>query len=159
LRILPLGFFGRASVKTTYLGRLWPASAARTWAYTSSVDSVAPGFGTMTATTASIQPDAEHGCLRDAVEEVERLFDFSGSDVLTTGLDHVLLAVDDGEVTVFVDYAEVSGVKSSVTEGDGGLGLVPEVAERGVWAAMHDLAYLAWSPTRCCARRPRESRH
>lgn len=52
---------------------------------------------------------AEHGCVGDVGMAQEHLFDFAGRDVLTIADDDVLQAPGDGDVSVIVDGAEISG--------------------------------------------------
>jgi len=58
LSSFPLGFFGSASVNTTFFGVLKPARCKAQCASTVASSSAWPGLGTTTATTASTQ----YGC-------------------------------------------------------------------------------------------------
>ena len=86
--------------------------------------------------------DAEHGRLGHRRVRVDDLLDLARGDVLAAGLDHVLLAVDDVEVALVVEDAEVAGVQPAVAERLGRLGGVVPVAEHRLRRAVHDLADL-----------------
>ena len=87
--------------------------------------------------------DAEHGRLGHRRVRVDDLLDLARGDVLAARLDHVLLAVDDVEVALVVEDAEVAGVQPAVAERLGRLGGVVPVAEHRLRRAVHDLADLA----------------
>ena len=53
----------------------------------------------------------DHRDLRHRVHPVDRLLDLAAGHVLTAGLDHVLLAVDDRDVALGIDRGQVSAVK------------------------------------------------
>ena len=75
----------------------------------------------------------------------EDVLDFARIDVLAAADDHVLLAVDEEEVAVRVDVADVSRVEPPAAEGFRGRVRVPEVADHDVRPAEADFATLAGS--------------
>ena len=109
--------------------------------------SVAPGLGDDHGDDRLDPPgvgDAEDGGFGHRWHLVDGLFYLAAGDVLPAGLDHVLLAVDDGEVAVFGHDAKVAGVEPAVAERRGGHRLIVVIAQRGVRAAVDDLADGAW---------------
>ena len=66
--------------------------------------------------------------------------DLARGNVLAAAHDHVLLAIDDGEVAALVEPAEVAGVQPAVDDRRGRCGLVVEVARHHLVAAHGDLA-------------------
>ena len=84
--------------------------------------------------------DAEHGDLANRGMPIEHFLDFAAGDVLPAGFDHVLHSIDHGDATVGVHHPDVAAVEPAVAEGRGGLVRFVPVAERGVRAAVHDLA-------------------
>src|SRR3546814_9707860 len=67
-------------------------------------------------------------------------FDFATRAVLSAVLDHVLLAIDDAQVTLAVDHSEISAVEPAVAKCLGrDRGILP-IAERHMRAAMDALA-------------------
>src|ERR1022692_4822430 len=69
--------------------------------------------------------------------------DLGGVDVLAAGNDHVLLAVDDVNVTVLVLPDEVTAVEPTTRERLGGGRLVAEIALHHSRTAIDDLADVA----------------
>ena len=120
-----------------------------------------PAFSTTTATTASTQ----RGCgtpidsdFRNRRQTIERLFDLAAGDILAAGLDHVLLAVDDGDIALLVDGGEIAGMEPAALEGGRRAFVVVEIAEHQMRRAMHDLADLAGRHVAHIDRRRRASR-
>jgi hypothetical protein len=74
---------------------------------------------------------------------VQDLLDLPRVDVVAAADDQVLLAVDDGEVAVLVDPADVAGAEPPVGDRLGRLLGAPPVALHQVVAADRDLADLA----------------
>ena len=74
---------------------------------------------------------------------VERSFDLGGVHVLAAANDDVLEPVDDVEVAIVVEAAEVAGVEPAVGERLGGLPFTAEVAANDRRAFEPDLADLA----------------
>ena len=146
LRILPLGFFGSASARTTYFGTLNAARRSRQKATSSSSAGVPPSRGDDDRGH-GLDPvaggDPEDGALGDGRVLVEHLLDLAAGHVLPARLDHVLLAVDDRDVALLVEGAEVARVEPAAREALGRLPGVAPVAERGVRAAVDELAQLA----------------
>jgi len=71
---------------------------------------------------------------------VEDFFDFGTVDVLTTGDDHILGAIDEENVALGIHTTEVSAVIPPMTESIGGLlGFVP-VALHDIGATYNNLA-------------------
>src|SRR3954469_6975405 len=87
--------------------------------------------------------NAEHDHLVHAWYGVDRLLDHLRIDVEAAGDDHVLLAVDQEEIAVAIDIADVAGEEAAVDEGlRGSFGLIP-IAPDDVRALDADLADLA----------------
>src|SRR3546814_9560692 len=83
---------------------------------------------------------AEHRHFRYRRMREDDFFDFATRDVLAAGLDHVLLAIDDAQVTLAVDQAEIAAVEPAVAKCLGSdRGILP-IAERHMRAAMDDPA-------------------
>src|SRR3546814_7179257 len=59
---------------------------------------------------------AEHRHFRYRRMREDDFFDFATRDVLAAGLDHVLLAIDDAQVTLAVDHAEIAAVEPAVAK-------------------------------------------
>jgi hypothetical protein len=64
---------------------------------------------------------ADDGALGDGGMEGDGVLDLSRIDVLATGDDHVLEAVDDVEVALIVEVSAVAGVHPAVADGSPGL--------------------------------------
>ena len=86
---------------------------------------------------------ADHRHLGDLRQLVDHFLDLAAGDVLAAGLDHVLLAVDDGDVALGVDGGEIAGMKPAALERGLGALVVVEIAEHQVRRTVHDLADLA----------------
>ena len=86
---------------------------------------------------------ADHSCLRHARVRLEHGFDFAGRDVLATADDEVLLAVDQHDVAVVVEVADVTGPQPAVLQGGGGLGRLVQVAAHDVRTSRDHLAIVA----------------
>ena len=100
----------------------------------------------MTATTASTQCGC--GTPTTATSEtcgrlIQRFLDLAAGHILAAGFDHVLLAVDDGDVTLVVDSGEIAGMKPAAVERRLGPLVVVPIAEHQMRRAVHDLADLA----------------
>lgn len=61
--------------------------------------------------------EAIYSGLRDARVEAEDPLDLTGVDILAVGDDHVLLAADDGQISIGSDRGEVAGLEPAVLEG------------------------------------------
>ena len=86
---------------------------------------------------------ADDGGLEHAVDGGQDRLDLLGVQVLASADDHVLHAIDDAEVAVVVEHADVPGAQPAVDDGlCGGLG-TPEVAPHDGRAGDQDLAALA----------------
>jgi hypothetical protein len=115
LEQLAAGVLGQAVDEDHALGRLEAGHVrGAVGAMTSASVSVWPALTTTTAVTASIQ----RGCGRPITatsltcgQAVDRLLDLAAGHVLAAGLDHVLLAVDDGDVALVVDRGQVAAVE------------------------------------------------
>jgi hypothetical protein len=59
---------------------------------------------------------ADHGHLRHLRQPVDRFLDLAARHVFAAGLDHVLLAIDDGDVALGVDGGEIAGMKPAALE-------------------------------------------
>ena len=81
--------------------------------------------------------------LGDLGKPVDHGLDLAGVDVLATADDHVLGPVDEHQVTVLVEPADVTGVQPAVDDRRRGLLGPVEVATHDVRALDHDLAGLA----------------
>ncbi|BDB41942.1 hypothetical protein IWGMT90018_23880 [Mycobacterium kiyosense] len=82
----------------------------------------------------------DHRDIGDCRVRGEFVFHFDGVDVASTGDDHVLEAVDQGDVTVGVDRGDVAGVQPAVADGlGGGLRIAPVPLHDGL-AAQNELA-------------------
>src|ERR1044072_1196614 len=69
---------------------------------------------------------ADHGRLGDRWMCGKDILDLGAVDVLAAGDDHVLLAVHDPDVALFVLAYEIAGMEPATREGlRGGLGVVP----------------------------------
>src|SRR5439155_7764 len=89
-------------------------------------------FGRMSPTVRSRVRDADRGRLSDGRMHEEDLLDFSRVHVVARAEDHVLLAIDDVEISVLVHPREIAREQPSVAEHRRGLlRLVP--------VALHDL--------------------
>src|SRR5712691_6622052 len=88
---------------------------------------------------------ADDRCRLDAGVFEQDVLDLARVDVLAAANDHVLLSVDEEEVAVLVDVADVSRVEPPAAEGFRGRVRVPEVADHDVGPAEADLASLAGS--------------
>jgi hypothetical protein len=86
---------------------------------------------------------AEDGGHRDVGVLREHLLDLAGVHVVAVADDHVLRAVDDGEVAVVVLGAEVAGAEPAVDDGRGRVVGTVQVAVHQVVAADDELADLA----------------
>ena len=88
---------------------------------------------------------ADGSGLADERDRLERRLEVGGADVLAAGRDdQLLLAVDDAQVAVVVELADVAGVQPAVgVERLGGLLRVVEVADEDVAAAADHLAVVA----------------
>jgi hypothetical protein len=83
---------------------------------------------------------SDHRHLADRRMGVQRVLHLDAGDVLPTGDDDVLLAVDDGDVALVVDHGAVAGVEPSVAQRRGRcLRLLP-VPGQDVVAADQQLA-------------------
>ncbi|EWS63281.1 hypothetical protein Y695_03488 [Hydrogenophaga sp. T4] len=86
---------------------------------------------------------ADHGHLAHRGQAVDHFLHLAAGHVFAAGLDHVFLAVHDGDETFAVDHGQVAAVEPVALEaGRRALGVV-EVAEHQVRGAVHDLADLA----------------
>jgi hypothetical protein len=74
---------------------------------------------------------------------VEDVLHLLGGDVLPTGIDHVLLAVQEVEEPLLVELAQVAGVQPSSAQCLRGLLLEVVIALHHRGAAHDDLAHLA----------------
>src|ERR1700691_5763723 len=83
---------------------------------------------------------SDHRHLGDLRQLVDRLLDVAARDILTAAFDHVLLAVDDTDVTVGIDGGEIAGVEPIALEGRFGAFIVVEITEHQMRRAMYDLA-------------------
>src|SRR3546814_9344941 len=80
------------------------------------------------------------GYLSSAVCSSDLFFDCATRDGFAAGLDHVLLSIDDAQVTLAGDHAEIAAVEPAVAKCLGrDRGILP-IAERHMRAAMDDLA-------------------
>src|SRR5436305_4828018 len=90
-----------------------------------------------------VMGNAQHGGLANIWMLVEHFLDLARVDVVAASDDHLLLAIDDEEVTVFIDLRHIARVKPAVANRlGGGVVLVP-VALHHVVPPDHDLADLA----------------
>ena len=64
---------------------------------------------------------SDDGRLGDSGQPVDDALDLLGVDVLASADDHVLGSVDEHQVSVLVEAADVAGVQPAVDEGLGGL--------------------------------------
>ncbi|MNC55934.1 hypothetical protein D3C75_1055000 [compost metagenome] len=70
--------------------------------------------------------------------QLDRYLDFPAVDVLTTGNDHVLLAIDQEQIAFMVLITHVSGVVPTVAQGfHGGYRVVPVTGQLGVRTQQH----------------------
>ena len=60
---------------------------------------------------------AEHGCLGNCVMLVDRRLDLAAVDILAAAQHHVLGAIDDEHVAVFVDGCDVTGTEPAILNG------------------------------------------
>lgn len=98
------------------------------------------GFGGLAAVLVG---NTEHDHLVHAWYGIDRLLDHLRIDVEAARDDHVLLAVDQEEIAVGIDIADVAGEEAAVDEGlRGSFGLIP-VAFGDVRALDADLADFA----------------
>ncbi len=100
---------------------------------------------------------AEHRAFGNVGMGVDRLLDLDAGDVLAAADDDVLLAVDDEQIAVLVEIAEVAGEEIAVGAHRRGrrFGIVP-IAEEIADRADRDFAGLARAGA--ARRRPRASR-
>src|SRR5690606_12719291 len=87
--------------------------------------------------------DADDVDLVDVGVDHQRLLDGARIDVEAGGDDEVLYAVDEKDVAVLVDVADVAGAQPAVHEGVGGRLLVVVVAEHDLRALDLQFAALA----------------
>jgi len=85
----------------------------------------------------------DHGTGRDGFVLCQSIFDLGGVDVLATGDDHVLDAIDDEQVTAGVEVSGVAGMHPPVAEHFCGLLRFVPVSEHDVAAERDDFAHLA----------------
>ena len=83
---------------------------------------------------------ADHSGLGHARVRLEHRFDLAGRDVLATADDEVLLAVDQHEVAVVVEVADVTGPQPAVLQRGGGLGRLVQVTAHDVRTSRDHLA-------------------
>ena len=156
LLTLPVGNNGSASTNSIDFGHLYDAISAR-----SVIDDLLP-------IDARTRPQHHHGPHRLAPVRIghadhrdfahrrvlrHRLLDFAAVDVLAARDDHVLLAVDEVQVALVVDVADVAGVHPAVAQRlRGRIRVVPVAEHRGVGLCEH-LARHAAARNRCRRRR------
>ena len=118
LSILPTAFFGSSSSTSMATGRLYFASRSAQSAWSSSTSRRRPGAARRRPRRPrrDVVGPADDGGLEHAVVAVERGLDLLRVDVLAAADDHVLDAVDDPQVAVLVEDADVAGVQPAVDD-------------------------------------------
>ena len=117
LAILPVLFSGKASTRRSSLGFLYDASRARQWSMITCLVDLGPRGGRVERHDA-LAPvgvgHAEDRHLADTWHLGDDVLDLARVDVVPTRDDHVALAVDQPEVAVRAEPAEVAGVQPAV---------------------------------------------
>ena len=144
LSTLPVALRGSSSTNSTRVGHLKWASRSRAKAISSAgVDGTVEGDGGDDGLAPALVGQPEDGDLAHRRVAHEDLLDLDRVDVLAAGDDHVLLAVDERDVAVVVDLAEVAGVEPAAAERVGRRRRQHPVAGEDVLAAHEQLADLA----------------
>ena len=91
---------------------------------------------------------ADHGGVLHGGMGEQRFLDLDGGDILAAGLDHVLLAVEEQHLAVFVDQREIAGVMPAEFARLFGRLRILVIAHHHVRPAMHQFAGLARAASR-----------
>ena len=142
LRIFPVGLFGSSSTTTTWRGYLYAATRSFVHALSSSGSSAAPGTrhhdrGDVLAE--HLVRHADDGRFEDRRVLVQHLLDLARVDVVAAADDHLLLAIDEEQVAVLVEVAEITGGEPAlaVDRGRRRVRVVPVAADDRRSAELH----------------------
>ena len=116
-RIFPVGPLGSCSTRTTCRGYLYAATRARIHSRMSSGSGRVPGRGDDECGDLLAEPGvghADHRRLEHVRVLVQRLLHLARVHVVAAADDHLLLAVDEKQVAVVVDVADVAGGEPAV---------------------------------------------
>src|ERR1700738_1664266 len=86
--------------------------------------------------------NADYDCLGDSRMGINRAFNVGGIDIVAAGDDHVLEAIDDEQIAVLVEIADIAGPKEPIDHRTLGLVLAVPVALRDLRTGNDDLAAL-----------------
>src|SRR5438093_10896598 len=92
---------------------------------------------------------ADHSGVGDGRMFAEHRFDLRRPDAESFVLDELLLAVDDEDVALLVDLADVTGEEPSVAKYRGRVVRLSPVAAHDLWSADRDLTDLTWRELAC----------
>ena len=119
LLILPVAFLGSSGRISKRRGTLNAARRSAAYALSSSASSLGAGLRRHDGKdflAADLVWHADHRALEHAGVPVQHLLDLARIDIFAAADDHVLGSVDDVEVPVGVDIADVTGVQPTVAD-------------------------------------------